>query len=77
LQISSSASVEVVAAAKPQAISTYCTGLAAADLVEGWERDFGIPVYDSVTTTVWKALQLAGVDTAGLRGWGSLFQELA
>ena len=36
----------------------------------------GIPVYDSVSTVVWKALQLAGVDTRPLDGWGRLFKEL-
>jgi maleate isomerase len=32
-------------------------------------------VYDTVSTAVWKALRMCGVDTRGLAGWGRLFSE--
>lgn len=67
--------VREVAAAKPDAIVTYCTNLRAAPLVERWERETGIPVYDSIATVVWQALGLAGVDMKRVRGWGRLFDD--
>ncbi len=65
-----------VAAAGPQCITTFCTNLRAAQLVPHWEAEFGIPVYDTVATAVWKALRVCGIDTRGLSGWGSLFAEV-
>ena len=67
--------VREVAAAKPDAITTFCTNLRAAHLVDRWEREFGIPVYDSISTAVWKALRICGADTHAVRGWGCLFQQ--
>ena len=66
-----------VAQAKPDAIAILCTNLRGAALVEQLEAELGIPVYDSVSTVVWKALALAGVNTRRLDGWGRLFKELA
>ena len=65
--------VREVAAARPDAIATYCTNLRAAHLVAAWEREFGIPVYDSISVVVWKALKVCGVDPRRIRGWGRLF----
>jgi maleate isomerase len=65
--------VAEVAANGPAMITTFCTNLAAADQVAGWERDFGVPVYDTVALAVWRVLELAGVDAARVTGWGSLF----
>lgn len=65
--------VREVAAAKPDAIVTYCTNLRAAPLADGWERELGIPVYDSISTVVWQALALAGIDPGRVQGWGQLF----
>jgi maleate isomerase len=48
-----------------------------ARLAEALEEELGVPVYDSIATTVWKSLQLAGVDPARVRGWGSLFSGQA
>jgi len=59
-----------------QAISTFCTNLQAAHLAEELEAETGIPLYDTISTVVWKSLRLAGVDTRALRGWGRLFQEV-
>ena len=64
-----------VAAARPNAISTFCTNLKAAPLVDELERELSIPIYDTIATVVWKALRIAGVDTRRVSGWGSLFAE--
>lgn len=66
-----------VAQARPQAISIFCTNLNGAPLAEELEQKHGIPVYDTIATAVWKSMKLAGADTRRIRGWGSLFQELA
>ncbi|EKZ98175.1 hypothetical protein D769_16457 [Cupriavidus sp. HMR-1] len=68
--------VRELAAEKPQAITTFCTNLRAAHLVETLEAETGIPVYDTIATVVWKSLRLAGVDTRALQGWGRLFREV-
>ena len=71
------AMVRDVAKAKPQAIIPLCTNLKAAPLVEQLEREIGIPIYDSISTAVWKCLKLAGVDPTRVTGWGRLFREVA
>ncbi|QBQ99633.1 aspartate/glutamate racemase family protein [Paraburkholderia pallida] len=68
--------VRDVAAAKPRAITTFCTNLKAAHLVPALEEETGIPVYDTISTVVWKSLQLAGYDTRRVQGWGRLFSEV-
>ncbi|ALM53565.1 aspartate/glutamate racemase family protein [Halomonas huangheensis] len=67
--------VRDVARARPQAITILCTNLRGAGIVEALEKDIGIPIYDSVSVTVWKALIMANVDPARVRGWGGLFQD--
>jgi maleate isomerase len=62
-----------VAQAQPQAITTFCTNLHAAALAEPVEAELGIPLLDTVSTTVWGQLRVAGADAAALRGWGQLF----
>ena len=66
-----------VATQRPDAMTTMCTNLRAAQLVAELERELGIPIYDSVATVVWKALTTIGVDPAELKGWGRLFSEPA
>lgn len=61
---------------RPQAVAIVCTNLRAAPLVPALEREFGVPIYDSIATVVWKSLQLAGVDTRRVTQWGRLFQDL-
>jgi maleate isomerase len=68
--------VREVAAAGPQCISTFCTNLLAADLVPTLEAELGIPIYDTVSTAVWKSLRMCGVDTRRVEGWGTLFAEV-
>jgi len=67
--------VREVAKAKPQAITILCTNLRGAGIVPELERELGIPIYDSVSVTVWKTLALAGIDPARITGWGGLFQD--
>lgn len=63
------------AEARPQCLTTFCTNLRAAQLAPALEAALGLPVYDTVSTAVWKSLRLCGVDTRRVKGWGSLFNE--
>lgn len=65
-----------VAESKPEAIAIICTNMRGAPVAERMEKALGIPVYDTVSTVVWKALRMTGVDTRRVEGWGSLFREL-
>ena len=40
------------------------------------EEETGIPIYDTISTVVWKALQLADYDTRQVKGWGRLFSDV-
>jgi maleate isomerase len=62
-----------VAAAKPDAIAIVCTNMRGAPLAEELEARHGIPVYDSISTTVWGSLRVARVDTKRVTGWGRIF----
>ena len=66
-----------MAQSRPAAMTTLCTNLRAEQLADEMERELGIPIYDSVATVVWKALQTIGVDTRLVRGWRRLFEEHA
>ena len=68
--------VREVAQTRPKAITTFCTNLRAAHLVPRLEEETGIPIYDTVSTVIWKQLRMAGVDARKVRGWGRLFQQL-
>lgn len=58
-----------------QGVMTFCTNLSVADRVAGWEKKFGVPVFDTVATVVWDMLKMVGVDVRGVKGWGRLFDE--
>ncbi len=58
---------------RPEAVAIYCTNLRGAPMAAALEAEFGVPVYDTIATVVWKSLRLAGVDTRRLARWGSLF----
>ena len=58
---------------RPQAITTFCTNLRAAPLAASVEAECGIPLLDTVSTTVWGALRAVGADPAQVQGWGRLF----
>jgi len=62
-----------VAAARPQAIATYCTNLHAAQLAPAVEAELGLPLLDTVSTTVWGMLRAVGADPAQVNGWGQLY----
>ncbi|MFJ9451195.1 MULTISPECIES: Asp/Glu/hydantoin racemase [unclassified Herbaspirillum] len=70
------AMVREVAKEKPQAITIFCTNLRGAPLVEELEREVGIPIYDTISTVVWKSLKQAGSDPSRIRNWGSLFRDV-
>jgi maleate isomerase len=65
--------IRTVAAAKPDAIVTFCTNFPAAHLVAPMEQELGLPIYDTVSIGVWDALRRAGVATARGARWGNLF----
>jgi maleate isomerase len=61
---------------RPEAIVILCTNFRGASLVPMLERELGIPLYDSISVTVWKALTMTGHSPTRLAGWGRLFAEL-
>lgn len=65
--------VRQVAAARPPAIATVCTNMAAAPLVPALEAELDIPIYDTTALALWKSLLLAKVDPGVVQGWGRLF----
>jgi len=67
--------VREVAAAKPDAIAIVCTNMRGAPLAEELEAAYGIPIYDTVSTTVWKSLKVAGIEPNRVKGWGSIFSR--
>jgi maleate isomerase len=58
-----------VARSKPDAIAYVCTNLHGADAVEAAETELGLPVLDSVATTLAACLALVGADPLNSR-WG-------
>jgi maleate isomerase len=66
--------IEEVAREQPQAIATFCTNLHAAQLAQEVERQLGIPLLDTVSTTVRGMVRAAGASPAAIRGWGESFQ---
>ena len=56
-----------------EAIAIVCTNMRGARLAETLERELHVPVYDSIATTLWKNLLVAGVDPSAVHRWGSLF----
>lgn len=62
-----------VARQHPDAMTVMCTNLRAAQLADRLERELGIPIYDSVSVVVWKALQMLGFGPGTVKGWGRLF----
>ena len=71
------AMIREVAQAKPDAITTFCTGLRAVPLVEELERELGIPIYDTIATVAWNSLRIVGADVSRIKYWGRLFREVS
>lgn len=59
-----------------EAVTTFCTNLRAAPLVEELEKQYRIPILDTISVVVWKALQMIGISPKRVLGWGRLFQLL-
>jgi maleate isomerase len=55
------------------AVTTFCTNLNSAHLVDSWEKELGIPVFDSVATVVWDLCRMSGIDMATASNWGKMF----
>ena len=64
---------DVIEEGRPDAVVTYCTNLHAAQLAQEVEQRWGIPLLDTVSTTVWGMLRAAGRDPSAIQGWGRLF----
>ncbi|MGW2561885.1 aspartate racemase/maleate isomerase family protein [Streptomyces sp. NPDC001514] len=62
------------AAAAAHAVAVVCTNVYGAAAATGLEEALGIPVFDSVAATLWKALDLAGAAPA-LEGHGELLRS--
>jgi|ERR1043165_904855 maleate isomerase len=67
------AMVREVAGARPDAIAITCTNMRGAPLAKELEEAYGIPIYDTVATTVRKCLKIAGIAPSRVEGWGSIF----
>jgi maleate isomerase len=57
------------------AVAIVCTNLKGAELALRLEQELDVPVYDSITVTMWKSLALAGVESDSLSAWGGLFNN--
>jgi len=62
-----------VAQHKPQAICIFCTNFRGAAVAPIIEKEIGIPVYDTVSTALWKSLQVCDIKPSVIKGWGSIF----
>lgn len=56
-----------------QAITIFCTNLHGARVAAELEQEIGIPIYDTVSTGIWKGMLLAGADPSKIKNWGSIF----
>ncbi|KIW02456.1 uncharacterized protein PV09_06266 [Verruconis gallopava] len=65
--------VRDVVDAGADAVTTFCTNWNAAHLVDGWEKQFDVPVFDSVATVVWDLCRMTEVDMSGAGSWGRMF----
>ena len=66
---------DVIEKVKPDAVTTFCTNLRAAQRVQHWEMLYNVPVFDTVATVVWDCLRIVGVDP-NIDGWGCLFKPI-
>jgi maleate isomerase len=67
--------VRAVAGAGVEAVAIVCTNMRGAGLAQALEAELGLPVYDSIATTLWKSLAVAGASPARVHGWGGLFSD--
>ena len=52
-----------------------CTNMNGARVAGELERELDVLILDSVTATLWRSLQIAGIDADHLGDWGRLFRE--
>jgi len=67
--------VEDVVGLGVDGVTTFCTNLVAAQRVEFWEKKYGVPFFDTVTTVIWDMFRECGVDAKELEGWGMIFRK--
>ncbi|WP_298718330.1 aspartate/glutamate racemase family protein [uncultured Oceanisphaera sp.] len=63
----------VAAEQQCDAITIFCTNLRGARVAARLEKELGIPIYDTVSTGVWKGMLLADADPSKIKNWGSIF----
>jgi maleate isomerase len=57
---------------QPHAVAVVCTNVYGAAEVAPLEAKLGLPIFDSVSATLWKTLEASGV---WLPGWGALLES--
>jgi maleate isomerase len=63
-----------VAEARPDVIAAICTNMDASVLAPAIETRLGIPVLDSIASTLWGAMDLLQIDKTPLHGAGRMFR---
>jgi maleate isomerase len=63
-----------VARAKPDAIAIVCTNMRGPLVAPTLEKELGIPVFDSVSFTLWGCLRELNIPMTKLARFGSMFQ---
>ncbi|WP_329124279.1 GAF domain-containing protein [Streptomyces sp. NBC_01353] len=66
--------IEDAAGSEAHAVAVVCTNVYGARAAAGLEGALGVPVFDSVAATLWKALDLAGAHPV-LEGHGELLRS--
>ncbi|MEM9632489.1 MAG: Asp/Glu/hydantoin racemase [Pseudomonadota bacterium] len=69
--------VRDVATARPDAIVIHCTNFDGTRIAPVLERELSLPVFDSISLTMWHSLCLASCDPGHLKNWGKLFSRAA
>ena len=67
--------VRAVAREGCHVVVILCTNMNGAGVAAELERELDVLVLDSVAVTLWRSLQIAGVDAGGLAQWGRLFRD--
>jgi maleate isomerase len=57
------------------AVVVLCTNFRGAACAAQIELETGVPIYDSVSATVWQCLALTGHRPSVIEGWGGLFGD--
>jgi maleate isomerase len=65
--------IEDVVREGSDAAVVLCTNMRGAGAAARLERDYGVPVLDSIAVTLWACLVATDSDPSRIHGWGSLF----